>query len=54
MKSFKKGPQGQTYEAPKSEIVVIQPQGILCASGGVAASAGGGTESMNMTNINWP
>ncbi len=43
------------YEAPKAEIIEIEPQGILCASGGVAASyAGGGTESMTMTDVNWP
>ena len=45
----------QRYEAPKAEIIEIEPQGILCASGGVAASyAGGGTESMNLTDVNWP
>ena len=43
------------YEAPKAEIIEIEPQGILCASGGVAATyAGGGTESMTMTDVNWP
>ncbi len=43
------------YEAPKAEIIEIEPQGILCASSGVAASyAGGGTESMNLTDVNWP
>ena len=43
------------YEAPKAEIIEIEPQGILCASGGVAATyAGGGTESMNLTDVNWP
>lgn len=52
MQIFQKGMK--SYEAPKMEIIEIKTQGILCASGGVAASAGGGTESMYMTNINWP
>lgn len=43
------------YEAPHVEVIEIEPQGILCASGGVAATyAGGGTESMNLTDVNWP
>ena len=42
------------YEAPQAEIIEIEPQGILCASGGVATNAGGGTESMNMVEIDWP
>ena len=42
------------YEAPQVEIIEIEPQGILCASGGVATNAGGGTESMNMVEIDWP
>ena len=47
--------QRQTYESPKVEVVEIVPQGILCASGGASATyAGGGTESMNLTDVNWP
>lgn len=42
------------YEAPQVELIEIEPQGILCASGGVATSAGGGTESMTMVEIDWP
>ena len=42
------------YEAPQMEVIEIEPQGILCASGGVATNAGGGTESMNMVEIDWP
>ena len=42
------------YEAPYSEIIEIEPQGMLCASGGVATNAGGGTESMTMVEIDWP
>lgn len=45
----------KVYDAPFVEIIEIEPQGILCASGGVAATyAGGGTESMTMTDVNWP
>ena len=42
----------QHYEAPRADVLVIEPQGLLCASGGVAT--GGGTESMTMTDVNWP
>jgi hypothetical protein len=42
------------YEAPQVEVIEIEPQGLLCASGGVATSAGGGTESMTMVEIDWP
>ena len=42
------------YEAPQMEVIEIEPQGLLCASGGVATNAGGGTESMNMVEIQWP
>ena len=42
------------YESPQVEVIEIEPQGILCASGGVATNAGGGTESMNMVEIDWP
>ncbi len=27
-------PKGQRYEAPKAEIIAIESQGVLCASGG--------------------
>ena len=42
------------YDAPQVEVIEIEPQGLLCASGGVATNAGGGTESMNMVEIDWP
>ena len=42
------------YEAPHMEVIEIEPQGLLCASGGVATNAGGGTESMTMVEIDWP
>jgi len=44
----------QRYETPKVEVIAIEPQGILCTSGGAAAYAGGGTETMNLTDVNWP
>ena len=40
------------YEAPKAEIIEIETQGILCASAEVGSR--GGTESMNLTDVNWP
>ena len=42
------------YESPQVEVIEIEPQGLLCASGGVATNAGGGTESMTMVEIDWP
>ena len=42
------------YEAPQVEVIEVKPQGILCASGGVATNAGGGTESMTMVEIDGP
>ena len=44
----------KSYEAPQVEVIEIEPQGLLCASGGVATNAGGGTESMTMVEIDWP
>ena len=42
------------YEAPQAEVIEIKPQGVLCASGGAVTNMGGGTESMNMVEIDWP
>lgn len=42
------------YEAPAVELIVIETQDVLCISGDAAASAGAGTESMNLTDVNWP
>ena len=40
------------YESPKAEVVEIESQGVLCASGGngggEAAGFGAGTTNMNM------
>ena len=41
------------YEAPAVEVIVVETQSVLCASGG-ATTTGGGTESMNLTDVNWP
>lgn len=42
----------KVYAAPKVEIVEIETQCVLCASG--VGGTSGGTESMNMTDVNWP
>ncbi len=42
----------KVYEAPKAEVIVMETQGILCASG--EGGSRGGTESMNLTNVDWP
>ena len=44
----------QRYEAPQAEIIEIESQGVLCASGTDTSIGGGGTQGMGMTNINWP
>ena len=42
------------YETPKAEIIEIESQGVLCASGGAATTTGGGTTNMNMGgNYGW-
>ena len=51
MKYFGNSPKGQIYEAPKAVIIEVETQGILCSS---VHGTRGGTESMDMTNINWP
>ena len=33
-------PKGQRYEAPKAEVIAIESQSVLCASGGNAPGAG--------------
>lgn len=42
----------QSYETPQAEIIVVETQGILCAS--AEGGTRGGTESMNLTDVNWP
>ena len=43
------------YEAPQAEVIEIESQGILCASGGAATNtgAGGGTTNMGITGYDW-
>ena len=36
------------YEAPLAEIIEIEMQGVLCASGGVTTSKGGGIDNMGI------
>lgn len=38
MKRLNNSPKGHGYEAPKVEIVEIEFQGVLCASGGAPES----------------
>lgn len=42
----------QGYEAPRVEVIAIESQGILCAS--AEGGSRGGTETMNLTEVNWP
>lgn len=37
------------YEAPRAEVIEIESQGILCASGGAATNTGAGGGTTNMT-----
>ena len=47
MKTFAKGLKTRrTYEAPRAEIIEIESQGVLCASGG-----GGGGGSQTATGV---
>ena len=45
----------KVYETPKTEIIEIESQGILCASAGAVTTTGsGGTTNMNMnTGYGW-
>lgn len=40
------------YESPKAEVIEIESQGVLCASGGAAFSTGGGTTNMGINTGN--
>ena len=41
----------KVYEAPKTEIMELESQGILCASAGAETkTSGGGTTNMNVQN----
>lgn len=41
------------YESPKAEVIAIEPQGILCTSGGggTVTNKGAGTTNMGMSEI---
>lgn len=43
-----KASKQKVYEAPMAEVIVIESQGVLCVSGGVSTSKGGGTTNMNI------
>lgn len=49
---FEKSLKRQGYEAPKTEAIAMETQGILCSS--AEGGTRGGTETMNMTEVNWP
>lgn len=51
-KCFERSQERQGYEAPQAEVIVMETQGILCASAGDGTR--GGTENMNLTEVNWP
>ena len=38
----------KVYEAPKAEVIAIESQSVLCASGGDASSTTGGGRTNNM------
>lgn len=42
----------QRYEAPKAEVIGMETQGVLCVS--AEEGTRGGTENMNLTNVDWP
>ena len=43
------------YESPQAEVIAIETRSVLCGSGGaVVTNANGGTETMNMVEIDWP
>ena len=37
------------YEPPKVEVVVVEPQGVLCGSGSGPAKTGGTTENLDIS-----
>ena len=51
MKRINYGPKGQVYEAPMADVVEIESQGVLCASGGgdepTPGGASGSTEGIH-------
>ena len=44
----------KAYESPKAEVIEIESQGMLCASGGGETTGfGAGTQNMNMQGYGW-
>ena len=43
---------GKTYQSPKAELIILETQGVLCASGG-ASFGGNSTEGVNTTGFDW-
>ena len=50
-----KASKQKVYEAPKSEVIEIEPQGVLCVSGGAASSSftGNGGVHFGSDGGNW-
>lgn len=45
---------GKTYQSPKAELIILETQGVLCASGGASSTMGGNsTEGVNTTGFDW-
>ncbi len=49
---FERSLKRQGYVAPLVEVIEMETQGILCAS--AESGTRGGTENMNLTEVNWP
>ena len=43
----------KAYESPKAEVIEIESQGVLCASGGAGFSTTGGLQFGNGGNGDW-
>lgn len=44
---------GKTYQSPKAELIILETQGVLCASGGGASLGGNNTEGVTTTGFDW-
>ena len=41
----------KVYEAPKAEVIAVESQSVLCASGGASSTTGGGrTNNMGIND----
>ena len=44
---------GKTYQSPKAELIILETQGVLCASGGVTGMKGNTTEGVGISDFGW-